>query len=134
MSPTTSPLMVGHSDMIIDHSQLSQLQTNLIRSHCAGVGEPLSREQTRRLLALRMNVLAKGHSGIRTDTLTKMVAAFNADCLSVVPSQVRHGDHIGLHDVCTTRRARRCRTGGMGQGNFAACRGFTLPPESSTPT
>lgn len=63
------------------------LQDNLIRSHSAGVGQPLSREQTRRLLALRINVLAKGYSGIRPETVSKMVAAFNADCLSVVPSQ-----------------------------------------------
>ena len=67
--------------------QMHFLQDNLIRSHSAGVGEPLSREQTRRLLALRINVLAKGYSGIRPETVSKMVAAFNADCLSVVPSQ-----------------------------------------------
>lgn len=60
---------------------------NLVRSHCAGVGTPLSQEQTRRLLALRLNVLAKGHSGIRPETMDRMVAAFNKDCLSVVPAQ-----------------------------------------------
>lgn len=51
------------------------------------MGAPLSRAQTRRLLALRINVLAKGYSGIRPETVAKMVAAFNLDCLSVVPSQ-----------------------------------------------
>jgi histidine ammonia-lyase len=75
------------SDVIIDHSKLQQLQNNLIRSHSAGVGAPLTREQTRRLLALRINVLAKGHSGIRSETLHQMIDAFNADCISVVPSQ-----------------------------------------------
>ena len=38
----------------------SELQENLIRSHAAGVGPPLSPEQTRRLLTLRLNVLVKG--------------------------------------------------------------------------
>lgn len=38
----------------------SELQENLIRSHAAGVGAPLTPEQTRRLLTLRLNVLAKG--------------------------------------------------------------------------
>jgi len=56
-----------------------------IRSHSSGVGEPLSRGHTRMLLALRANVLAKGHSGITVETLEKVVATFNKDCLSVVP-------------------------------------------------
>jgi histidine ammonia-lyase len=47
------------SDVVIDNSKLRTLQTNLIRSHSAGTGSPLSREETRRLLALRINVLAK---------------------------------------------------------------------------
>ncbi len=37
-----------------------ELQESLIRSHAAGVGPPLHPEKTRRLLALRINVLAKG--------------------------------------------------------------------------
>jgi histidine ammonia-lyase len=53
------------ADKIINESELDQLQVNLIRSHCAGVGAPLSVERTRMLLALRVNVLCKGHSGIR---------------------------------------------------------------------
>jgi hypothetical protein len=68
--------------VIISHDKLRILQDNLIRSHSAGVGPPLSQEETRRLLALRINVLAKGHSGIRRETLEQMVAAFNANCLS----------------------------------------------------
>jgi histidine ammonia-lyase len=75
------------ADVIIPNDQLTQLQRNLIRSHSAGVGEPLSPAETRRLLALRINVLAKGHSGIRTETVQQMVDAFNNNCLSVVPSQ-----------------------------------------------
>ena len=42
------------------HITHSELQEGLIRSHAVGVGSPLSPEQTRRLLALRINVLAKG--------------------------------------------------------------------------
>jgi len=43
-----------------------------------GVGEALSLERTRMLLALRINVLAKGHSGITLNTLQQYVAAFNS--------------------------------------------------------
>lgn len=75
------------SNVIVSSDKLSQLQENLIRSHSSGTGEPLSPQQTRMLLALRINVLAKGHSGIRTETLQQLVDAFNADCLSVVPSK-----------------------------------------------
>lgn len=53
------------ADKIIEEAELAQLQINLIRSHCAGVGSPLTIERTRMLLALRVNVLCKGHSGIR---------------------------------------------------------------------
>eukprot|EP00035_Acanthoeca_spectabilis_P034329 m.28481 g.28481 ORF g.28481 m.28481 type:complete len:563 (-) comp6555_c0_seq2:2390-4078(-) len=75
------------ANVVVSPSQLAELQTNLIRSHAAGIGQPLSIEQTRMLLVLRINTLAKGHSGVRPETLSKMVDAFNADAISVVPSQ-----------------------------------------------
>ena len=75
------------SKVVIDASKLELLQDNLIRSHSAGVGTPLTRERTRMLLALRINVLSKGHSGISTESLQRVVNAFNHDCISVVPSQ-----------------------------------------------
>lgn len=75
------------SDVVIPRDRLSQLQRNLILSHSAGTGDPLTRPQTRMLLCLRINVLAKGHSGISAENLHKLVSALNADCLPVVPSQ-----------------------------------------------
>lgn len=73
------------SNVTVGKEKLCELQDNLIRSHCAGVGAPLSRERTRMLLALRINVLAKGHSGIRPSVMDQMIAAFNADCIPIVP-------------------------------------------------
>lgn len=75
------------SNVVVSEDQLSLLQENLIRSHAAGVGEPLSVPRTRMLLALRINVLAKGHSGIRPETVKALLAAFNAGCYSWVPAQ-----------------------------------------------
>ncbi|GAA6102752.1 histidine ammonia-lyase-like isoform X2 [Tachysurus ichikawai] len=72
---------------VVKKDQLEELQENLVRSTSAGVGPPLSPERTRMLLALRINVLAKGHSGISLETLQKIVLAFNASCLSWVPEQ-----------------------------------------------
>ena len=73
--------------VVIEPEKLRDLQVNLIRSHAAGTGELLSREQTRMLLAVRINVLAKGHSGARPETVRHMLDALNKDCLSAVPSQ-----------------------------------------------
>lgn len=67
--------------------KLTELQENLIRSHAAGCGEPIPRTRTRMLLALRINVLAKGHSGISLGVVEQMMAALNADCIPVVPCQ-----------------------------------------------
>ncbi|XP_054588868.1 histidine ammonia-lyase [Nothobranchius furzeri] len=72
---------------VIPVSKLKELQENLVRSHSAGLGNPLSPERTRMLLALRINVLAKGHSGISLETLLAMIQAFNASCLSFVPEK-----------------------------------------------
>jgi histidine ammonia-lyase len=56
---------------------LWELQLNLIRSHAAGVGSPLGEAETRGLMLLRANVLAKGFSGIRLETLELLVAMLN---------------------------------------------------------
>ncbi|XP_030625933.1 histidine ammonia-lyase isoform X2 [Chanos chanos] len=72
---------------VIPVSKLKELQENLVRSHAAGVGSPLSPERIRMLLALRINVLAKGYSGISLETLHSMIQAFNASCLSFVPEK-----------------------------------------------
>ena len=73
------------SKVVVTKEQLHDLQVNLILSHSSGVGEPLSRQRTRMLLALRTNVLSKGYSGISVKSLKQVIAAFNKDCLSVVP-------------------------------------------------
>lgn len=49
------------------------------------MGAPLSVERTRMLLVLRINVLAKGHSGISLETLDAMIKAFNGVTLFYYP-------------------------------------------------
>lgn len=73
--------------VVIPVDKLKELQENLIRSHAAGVGPPLSIEHTRMLFALRINILAKGYSGISPKTLKQLIAAFNESCLPWVPEQ-----------------------------------------------
>ncbi|CAM4780222.1 unnamed protein product [Rotaria magnacalcarata] len=72
---------------IISNEKLADLQTRLIVSHCAGVGEPLTIERARMMFALRINILAKGYSGISEETLRKIIAAFNKSCIPEIPSQ-----------------------------------------------
>lgn len=77
----------GHlSDVQIDADKLEELQANLVRSHACGVGEPLSIAETRALMLLRVNVLAKGFSGARVEVAEQLVAMLNARATPVVPS------------------------------------------------
>lgn len=69
----------------VPEGKLTDLQERLIRSHAAGVGPPLPPHQVRRLLTLRINVLAKGFSGIRLETVNHLIAALNASCLPYIP-------------------------------------------------
>lgn len=75
------------SSVRISDSEIETLQRNLIRSHAAGVGEPFSREQTRGMMLLRAQALARGHSGIRPEVVDKILEFLNKDIVPVVPSQ-----------------------------------------------
>jgi histidine ammonia-lyase len=75
------------ADVVIPHDKLRELQLNLVRSHAAGVGAPLDEADTRALMLLRANVLAKGFSGIRPETLELLVAMLNRGVHPVIPSQ-----------------------------------------------
>lgn len=66
---------------------VEQLQHNLIVSHSAGVGEPLSAETVRVMLLLRANALAKGYSGVRPQTLRLLVEMLNRGVHPRIPSQ-----------------------------------------------
>lgn len=69
----------------VERADLAQLQENLVISHCCGVGEPLPREEVRIMQVLRLNGLLRGHSGVRTETIDALVAAFNAEFIPVIP-------------------------------------------------
>jgi histidine ammonia-lyase len=71
----------------IAKSDLAALQVNLVRSHAAGVDEPLPPRTVRAMMALRANVLAKGFSGIRPATLDALLALLNRRIHPLVPSR-----------------------------------------------
>ena len=75
------------AEVKIPRSALGELQRNLLRSHAAGVGEPLPARAVRAMMALRANVLAKGFSGIRRATLDRLIEALNRQVHPIVPSR-----------------------------------------------
>jgi histidine ammonia-lyase len=75
------------ADRRIGDSELEALQLNLIRSHSAGVGEPLAAEVVRLMLALKAASLARGYSGVREEVVDALLAAYNAGVVPYVPSQ-----------------------------------------------
>jgi histidine ammonia-lyase len=75
------------SDVRIPAGSLAQLQTNLVRSHAGGVGQPLSEGESRAMLLLRANVLAKGFSGCRRELVELLVALLNAGVHPVIPEK-----------------------------------------------
>jgi histidine ammonia-lyase len=75
------------SDVRIPPEKLAELQFNLVRSHAGGVGSPLSEGESRAILLLRANVLAKGFSGVRPALLELLVSLLNAGVHPVIPEK-----------------------------------------------
>jgi histidine ammonia-lyase len=73
------------SDIVIPPDRIGDLQANLIRSHSAGVGEPLPEADTRAIMLLRANVLACGHSGVRAELIELLLAMLNQGVHPVIP-------------------------------------------------
>jgi histidine ammonia-lyase len=66
-------------------SVLEELQHNLIITHAVCVGEPFPADVVRAMMAIRINTLMRGHSGIRPAVLEAMAALLNAGVVPVVP-------------------------------------------------
>jgi histidine ammonia-lyase len=75
------------ADIRIADSELEALQINLVRSHACGLGAPLSEQETRALMLLRANVLAKGFSGCRVELVDTLVAMLEAGVHPVIPEK-----------------------------------------------
>jgi histidine ammonia-lyase len=75
------------SDVRIAGEQIRELQVNLVRSHAVGVGEPLPVTETRAMMLLRANSLAKGYSGVRGIVIDTLCEMLNRGVAPFVPSQ-----------------------------------------------
>ena len=74
-------------DVSIAPALLEEAQLNLVRSHCCGVGELLSEAETRAIILLRANVIAKGNSGARPEVALALCQLLNRDIHPDVPSR-----------------------------------------------
>ena len=75
------------ADVRVPPANLEQLQRNVVRSHAAGVGDPLAHEEVRAMMLIRANVLAKGFSGIRPVVAERLCQMLERSVTPVVPSQ-----------------------------------------------
>lgn len=104
----------------ISPEQVRQLQVNLVRSHASGVGAPLSEPETRAMMLLRANALAKGLSGIRPIIVETLINMLNAKVHPVIPSQGSVGASGDLAPLAHLAHVA------IGEGR-AVYRGETLP-------
>lgn len=75
------------SDVVISKEETQDLQRNLIISHACGVGQPLSEETSRAIMLLRVNNLAKGHSGVRFETINTLIRMLNEGVHPIIPEK-----------------------------------------------
>src|SRR5687768_84438 len=71
----------------IADDRLLELQTNLILSHSAGLGEPLPRHVTRLMIVLKLLGLGRGYSGVRTEVVDALQGLLDRDAMPVIPAQ-----------------------------------------------
>ena len=71
----------------IPDERLAELQTNLILSHSAGLGDPLPRHVVRLMIVLKLLGLGRGHSGVRPLVIEALQRLLDADAMPLIPSQ-----------------------------------------------
>jgi histidine ammonia-lyase len=69
----------------IPDERLAELQTNLILSHSAGLGEPLPRHVTRLMVVLKLLGLGRGHSGVRPLVIDALQRLLDTDAMPLIP-------------------------------------------------
>ena len=92
----------------IDEASMRQLQINLIRSHCTGVGQILSAEETKAVMLTRLNTFLQGYSGVHTDTIELLQALINNN---ITPIIYEHGSVGASGDLVQLAHLALCLVG-----------------------
>jgi histidine ammonia-lyase/tyrosine ammonia-lyase len=117
----------GFGEMVrhwVDKDDGAALQENLLRSHCAGVGEIFSREEARAMMVARINSLARGYSAIRAEVLSRLVDYVN---LGVTPA-IPHVGSLGASGDLAPLAAMAITL--TGEGYVLDSRGARIPAKS----
>jgi histidine ammonia-lyase len=87
----------------INSEELETLQRSIVLSHAAGIGELFSDNVVRLILALKINSLARGYSGVKLATIDALITLFNKKIYPCIPSQGSvgaSGDLAPLAHLC----------------------------------
>lgn len=109
----------------IPHALRSQLQKSLIRSHAAGMGEPVEPETVRAMMLLRARTLATGRTGVRPEVLRTYVEILNA---GITPVVYEHGS-LGCSGDLAPLAA--CALVLMGEGEVLDAEGRPAPADEA---
>ena len=88
---------------LISNSELKKLQVNLVKSHACGAGKEIDLSIVKLMLLLKVNALSMGFSGVKLNTVEKLIFLFNNDILPVVyesGSLGASGDLAPLAHLC----------------------------------
>jgi histidine ammonia-lyase len=97
----------------IHHDELETLQRSIVLSHAAGTGELLNDKAVRLILALKINSLARGFSGVKINTIRALIKLYNERIYPCIPSQ----GSVGASGSQTTS-ASTVNPGAQGRPSF----------------
>ncbi len=107
----------------IKPTALAQLQLNIVRSHCTGVGSFFDEETARAIMLLRANVLAKAHSGVRLPVIESVLTLLNRQLHPIIYEQ---GSVGASGDLAPLAQLALCL---IGEGSFWYKNKITLASE-----
>lgn len=120
------------SQTMIEQKDIEELQSNLIRSHACGVGPYYEDAIVRLIMALRVNALVLGYSGIRYETLQLLIEMIKADILPQIPQKGSLGSSGDLaplsHMVLTMMGEGTCKVNGVIMSSEEALKANKLTP------
>ena len=74
-------------NVVISNENLSQLQSNLVKSHACGTGDEVPNEIVKIMLLLKIQSISYGHSGVQLQTVERLIDFYNNDILPVIYTQ-----------------------------------------------
>lgn len=72
---------------LISNKEINELQTHILKSHSAGVGDPVNSDIAKLMMILKLHALSLGYSGVAFSTLERIALLLERDMIPVVPEQ-----------------------------------------------